>query len=132
MLSSLLYDFWCDSGVHSFLEDGFPLAIDLFDLLFCESERVEHVLLFFYEFLVMGFFLPLPSQDHFEIYAEPIALAGLSGFEIILAFYFASALLDVCCNFTGNADQLLLRHPVSYYSGPDLFNFGGEAALEGN
>ena len=132
MLSSLLDDFWGYSGVDSFLEDGFSLAIDLFDLLLCESERVEHVLLFFYEFLGMGFFLPLPNQARFEVYAEPIAPAGLSGFEIILAFHFASALLDVCCNFTGNADKLLLRHSVSYYSRSDLLDFVGEATLEGD
>ena len=132
MLLGLLDDFWGDSRVDSFLEDGFPLSIDFFDLLLCESERVEHVLLFFYEFLRLCFFLPLPNQDHFEVCAESIALTGLSGFKIILAFHFASALLDVCCNFTGNADQLLLRHAISYYSRPDLLDFVGEAALEGD
>ena len=130
MNSSLLDDFWSDCAVRSFLEDGLSLAIYLFDLFFCESKRIEHALLFFYEFLCMVFFLSLPNQDHFEVGAESIAFAGLSGFKIILAFYLASELLYVRCSFTGNADQLLFRHTASYYSGPDLFDFGREATLE--
>lgn len=128
--SRLLDNGFIDSSVDSFLENGFPLAIYLLDLLLAESKRCQHVLLFLNELLNLGFFFLLPEEDQLDINVEAIALAGLIGFVVIFSLNFPCTLLDVGSYFLGDIVEFFLGDAIANNSGPNLVNFSCEAALE--
>lgn len=111
--SGLLDNGFINSIADSFFENGFPLAIYLFDLLLGESKRCQHVLLLLNELLYLGFFFPLPEQDHLNIDVEAIALAGLIGLVVIFPLHFPGALLDVGSHFLGDIVQFFLRGAIA-------------------
>ena len=125
---SLFDNGFSDSIVDSFLEDGFPLAIYLFDLLFAEPKRCQHALLFLNELFSLGFFFLLPEQNQLDIYVEAVAFARLISLVIVFPFNFFGALLDVSSHLLCNIIEFFLRDTISHNSRTNLGNFSREAA----